>query len=188
MFLDHECIGQPKAEPIDGEATITQLRSFIVGRHDHDRAELLHESVALTFGERRRCPDIETHLGPGVGPIGVLSARPATRPESPFELMRGDANARRDPQRIVGIVHGGKPTRVTLYAGPMTGNDWIIAFAAELGIEPLDETDVEALLDLAGVAAHASERLAAPLTCYLAAKAGISPTDALARARAMAGA
>ncbi len=70
----------------------------------------------------------------------------------------------------------------------MTGNDWIIAFAAELGIEPLDETDVEALLDLAGVAAHASERLAAPLTCYLVAKAGISPTDALARARAMAGA
>jgi hypothetical protein len=70
----------------------------------------------------------------------------------------------------------------------MTGNDWIIAFAAELGLEPLDEADVEALLDLAGVAAHASERLAAPLTCYLAAKAEISPTDALARARAMAGA
>jgi len=123
-----------------------------------------------------------------VGTIGVLSARPATRPESPFELMRGDAHTGRDPQRIVGIFHGEKPTRVTLYAGPMTGNDWIIAFAAELGIEPLDETEVEALLDLAGVAAHASERLAAPLTCYLAAKAGVSPIDALARARAMAGA
>lgn len=77
---------------------------------------------------------------------------------------------------------------MTLYADPMTGNDWIIAFAAELGLEPLDDTDVEALLDLAGVAAHASERLAAPLTCYLAAKAGITPTDALARARTLAGA
>jgi hypothetical protein len=76
---------------------------------------------------------------------------------------------------------------MTLYAGAMTGNDWIIAFAAELGLEPLNETDVEALLDLAGVAAHASERLAAPLTCYLAAKAGIAPTDALARARMLAG-
>ncbi len=70
----------------------------------------------------------------------------------------------------------------------MTGNDWIIAFAAELGLEPLDAAEVEDLLDLAGVAAHASERLAAPLTCYLAARAGITPADALARARAMAGA
>ena len=76
---------------------------------------------------------------------------------------------------------------MNLYACPMTGNDWIIAFAAELGLEPLDDTDVEALLDLAGVAAHASERLAAPLTCYLAARAGIAPTEALARARALAG-
>ena len=140
----------------------------------------------MTLGERGRGLDIETHLGPGMGPIGMLAARPTARPETPFELMRGDAHARRDSQRIVGVLHGGKPTRVTLYAGPMTGNDWIIAFAAELGLEPLNETDVEALLDLAGVAAHASERLAAPLTCYLAAKAGISPTDALARARAMA--
>ncbi len=76
----------------------------------------------------------------------------------------------------------------TLYADRMTGNDWIIAFAAELGLEPLDAAEVEDLLDLAGVAAHASERLAAPLTCYLAARAGITPADALARARAMAGA
>jgi hypothetical protein len=49
-------------------------------------------------------------------------------------------------------------------------------------------TQRQDLLDLAGVAAHASERLAAPLTCYLAARAGITPADALARARAMAGA
>ena len=70
----------------------------------------------------------------------------------------------------------------------MTGNDWIIAFASDLGLEPLDEAEIEALLDLAGVAAHASERLAAPLTCYLAARAGISPVDALARARVLAGA
>jgi len=70
----------------------------------------------------------------------------------------------------------------------MNGQEWIATFAAELGLDPLDEADVEALLDLAGVAAHASERLAAPLTCYLVAKAGISPSDALARARILAGA
>ncbi len=69
----------------------------------------------------------------------------------------------------------------------MTGNEWIRAFAEQLGIEPLSEADVEALLDLAGVAAHASERLAAPLTCYLVGRAGVAPADALATAQAMAG-
>jgi hypothetical protein len=69
----------------------------------------------------------------------------------------------------------------------MTGNEWIRAFAEQLGVEPLSEADVEALLDLAGVAAHASERLAAPLTCYLVGRAGAAPADALATAQAMAG-
>jgi hypothetical protein len=69
----------------------------------------------------------------------------------------------------------------------MTGNEWIAVFAAELGVEPLAEADVDALLDLAGVAAHASERLAAPLTCFLVARAGIAPVEALALARRLAG-
>ena len=68
----------------------------------------------------------------------------------------------------------------------MTGSEWILKFAEELGVEPLTEVEVEALLDLAGVAAHASERLAAPLTCYLVGRAGISPVDALATANRLA--
>ena len=67
----------------------------------------------------------------------------------------------------------------------MTGAEWITAFAAELGVTPLADAEVEALLDLAGVAAHASERLAAPLTCYLVGKAGVAPAEALALARRM---
>lgn len=67
----------------------------------------------------------------------------------------------------------------------MTGAEWIAAFAAELGVSPLGEAEIEALLDLAGVAAHASERLAAPLTCYLVGQAGMAPTEALALARRM---
>ncbi len=67
-----------------------------------------------------------------------------------------------------------------------TGAEWIAAFAAELGVAPLADDDVEALLDLAGIAAHASERLAAPLTCYLVGTAGVAPADALALARRMA--
>lgn len=60
----------------------------------------------------------------------------------------------------------------------MNGQEWIAAFAAELGIEPLTEAETEMLLDLASVAAHSSERLAAPLTCFLVGRAGISPAEA----------
>jgi hypothetical protein len=48
--------------------------------------------------------------------------------------------------------------------------DWLSAVAAELGIEdvPLDEVAVATLLALAGDAAHGVERIAAPLTTFLA--------------------
>ena len=39
--------------------------------------------------------------------------------------------------------------------------------------------EIDALLDIAGEAAHASERQAAPLTCWLVAKAGLDPFEAL---------
>jgi hypothetical protein len=71
--------------------------------------------------------------------------------------------------------------------GQMTGDEWIQSFAAELGVEPLGADEVQALLDLASVAAHASERLAAPLSCYLAARAGVAPEAALAAAHRLAG-
>lgn len=63
---------------------------------------------------------------------------------------------------------------------------WTDRFAAELGVAPLTDEDVDALLGLAGVAAHAAERTAAPLSCWLAARAGVPPADALARAQALA--
>jgi hypothetical protein len=61
--------------------------------------------------------------------------------------------------------------------------EWIAAFAARLGVEPPDEDTVATLLDLAGVAAHASERTSAPLACWMVGRAGLSPTDALELAR-----
>jgi hypothetical protein len=64
-----------------------------------------------------------------------------------------------------------------------TRADWIAAFAAQLGVEPPDEATVEALLDVAGVAAHASERTAAPVACWLVGMAGRSPAEALDLAR-----
>jgi hypothetical protein len=66
-----------------------------------------------------------------------------------------------------------------------TGAQWIAAFAAQLGTEPPDPDTVEVLLELAGVAAHASERTAAPIACWLVGQAGVAPADALATARSI---
>ena len=66
-----------------------------------------------------------------------------------------------------------------------TRTEWIAAFAAALGTEAPDAETIDALLELAGVAAHASERSAAPVACWLAAVAGTGPTEALAIARTL---
>jgi hypothetical protein len=66
---------------------------------------------------------------------------------------------------------------------PTSATAWIEAFAAVLGVEPPDEATVATLLDLAGVAAHASERAAAPIACYLVGRAGLEPGAALAIGR-----
>lgn len=68
-----------------------------------------------------------------------------------------------------------------------SGQEWVATFAARLGLEAPDDDAVTQLLDLAGVAAHASERLAAPLACYLVGRAGLSTTEALTIARELAG-
>ncbi len=59
-----------------------------------------------------------------------------------------------------------------------TAREWIDAYAAALGTDAPDEAEVDALLALAGTAAHASERMAAPLSTWLAARAGIDPARA----------
>jgi hypothetical protein len=67
-----------------------------------------------------------------------------------------------------------------------TARDWLESFAAEAGIDPPTPEDMETLLELGGVAAHASERIAAPITCWLAAKAGLDPAAALAAGKRIA--
>jgi hypothetical protein len=65
----------------------------------------------------------------------------------------------------------------------MTARKWIDRYAAELGIDSPTDDELDAILDLAAEAAHASERIAAPVACWLSAKAGRSLDDALALAR-----
>lgn len=69
----------------------------------------------------------------------------------------------------------------------MDSRAWIDAFSAELGVTPPDDATVEALLDLAGVAAHASERTAAPITCWLIGRAGLDVAAARRLADELAG-
>ena len=65
----------------------------------------------------------------------------------------------------------------------MTMDEWLTRFAAELGTEPPTADEVAQLLELAGIAAHASERPAAPVSCWLVARSGVTPAEALERAR-----
>lgn len=65
----------------------------------------------------------------------------------------------------------------------MNAREWIDAFSERLGVEPPSAEEWSALLDMAGVAAHSSERVAAPVSCWVAARAGVSAADALAAAR-----
>ena len=69
----------------------------------------------------------------------------------------------------------------------MNAKEWLAAFAAKLGTEPPTTEEFKVLLDLAGVAAHSSERVAAPVACWVAAKAGVSPERALEIAREIDG-
>jgi uncharacterized protein DUF6457 len=68
----------------------------------------------------------------------------------------------------------------------MNAKDWIDAYAEQLGTEPPTPDELKAILDLAAEAAHASERIAAPVACWLSAKSGRPPGESLALAREIA--
>jgi Domain of unknown function (DUF6457) len=69
----------------------------------------------------------------------------------------------------------------------MNMQEWITGYAAALGTAVPDDDEIEQLLDLAAAAAHASERMSAPLSCWLAARAQVAPAAALVLARELAG-
>lgn len=56
---------------------------------------------------------------------------------------------------------------------------WVRDFAQFLGVNPPNDDETTSILALAGAAAHASERTAAPVACWLAASAGLSAGEAL---------
>ncbi len=70
-------------------------------------------------------------------------------------------------------------------SGLPTGREWVHAFASKLGVSAPTDAEFEDLLALAGIAAHSSERIAAPVACWLAARAGLVPVDAMKLANEM---
>ena len=65
----------------------------------------------------------------------------------------------------------------------MNAPEWLAAYAEKLGIPAPTQEELEAVLDLAGEAAHSSQRIAAPVACWLAARAGVGLDEAMRLAK-----
>jgi len=67
-------------------------------------------------------------------------------------------------------------------------DEWLAAFITATNGDQLSDEDRDAILALASEAAHSSARTAAPLACWVASAAGLSPLAALEIARSIASA
>jgi hypothetical protein len=67
----------------------------------------------------------------------------------------------------------------------MSREEWLRAFCERVGVDPPTPAEADQLLELAAVAAHSSERPAAPLACWAAGKTGRSPGELRDIARAI---
>jgi len=65
----------------------------------------------------------------------------------------------------------------------MNVSSWISAYAERLGADAPTRDEFDAILALAAEAEHSSERVAAPVACWVAAKARVPLTDAIEAAR-----
>jgi Domain of unknown function (DUF6457) len=54
----------------------------------------------------------------------------------------------------------------------MTAQEWVRTFAEAAGAKPPTEDEIDEILRLAAVAAHSSERIAAPIACWIAGTTG----------------
>jgi len=56
----------------------------------------------------------------------------------------------------------------------MTAEEWVSKFAGELGVDPPSPAQLDQILKLAAIAAHGSERTAAPVACWIGGQTGRS--------------
>lgn len=69
----------------------------------------------------------------------------------------------------------------------MTGEEWVERFAQEMGSDRPSPEDTVEVLRLAAVAAHGSERTAAPLACWIAGRTGTSLAESIEVAERIGG-
>jgi hypothetical protein len=67
----------------------------------------------------------------------------------------------------------------------MDAKRFVAELAARLGIEAPSASEIDELLAAAGVAAHGSERIAAPLSTYLIGKSGLTPKEGLSLVKSL---
>jgi hypothetical protein len=65
----------------------------------------------------------------------------------------------------------------------MNSVEWIERYAERVGTDPPTPDEFRAVLALAAEAAHSSERTAAPVACWLSARAGLPLDRAIELAR-----
>jgi hypothetical protein len=68
----------------------------------------------------------------------------------------------------------------------VTRDEWIAAFAREARVSGPSVDEIRELLELAGTAAHASERTAAPLACWIAGRSELSLAELMGAAERVA--
>ena len=67
----------------------------------------------------------------------------------------------------------------------MTVEEWVRTFAEEVGAEAPSQDQIDEILRLAAVAAHSSERIAAPIACWIAGSADVDVDRAIAAAEGL---
>jgi molybdopterin-guanine dinucleotide biosynthesis protein A len=117
-------------------------------------------------------------------PAALPVLREALASEAPVKdalAALDPATVEADPDELLGVNTPEELAAASLRLMP-SAEQWIESFAAALGRAAPTEEERQAVLKLASVAAHASERRAAPIACWLAATAGVSLDEALALA------
>jgi Domain of unknown function (DUF6457) len=69
----------------------------------------------------------------------------------------------------------------------MDAKEWIEGFTRELEVAPPTEKEFDQILDLAAIAAHASERIAAPVACWVGGRVGRPLDELIGAAKRVAG-
>jgi hypothetical protein len=67
----------------------------------------------------------------------------------------------------------------------MTADEWVRTFAEQAGADPPAQDEIDEILRLAAVAAHSSERIAAPIACWVAGRTGRPASELLEVAEAV---